>query len=409
MAYAVRIAENADEMEVYGGEDLDSPRIDPNMIGEWIRHKVKDEVKLLVEGTLEWERDQQIQALRYERGVIGRLDYRNGYRHRELSTTFGSMSLRVPRGRRALTFSVLDAYQRRWRDLDALLLEAHVGGMSCQAVGDRVAALLGRRWSASTIAQLKKKLVEQLNAFRSEPLKDEYVALIIDGMYVRIRQCGKAKRPIVMIIGVKADGKAELLALKVCYSENSVEVEGLLRNVKQRGVTGVNLNVVTLDGDKGLESAAYAVYGQVRIQDCTFHRINRLHQNAQSKRRARVMMKEASAALSLTNRRDQIKAVQQFCDQWRDREPKAIALFEKRIESCFEAHVLPLEARSKATTTSLCEGLFKQIRARTNKIGAFETPSAVELLLFAIVAQKTWISIPGRPSRSSLIPFTHFS
>ena len=408
MAYAVNVVENVDRLEVYLGEEFDQPRADPHQVQAQLKNQMQHKLKHILEEALEWERDQHVQAVRYERGKADRQDYRNGYRCRDLSTTMGSVRLRVPRGRQPIEFSVFEAYQRRWQELDALFLEAHIGGMSCRQVGTRIATLLGRGWCGATIAALKERLTDRLKSFRSMPLKDEYVALIIDGMYVGIRQCLERKRPVVAVIGVKADGSVDLLAIRVCYSENSTEVEGLLRHVKERGVTGHNLEVVTIDGDKGLEAAVHAVYGQARIQDCVFHRINRIYKNSTSKNRGKKMMTEASKAFAETNPRTQRRKLKSFCDQWREKEPKAIKCFEHQLYRCFEAQCLPPSARTRANTSGLCEGLFRQIRARIKQIGHFETPLAVELYIFAIVAQKRWIGIPGRSQAAPLLEvFTH--
>jgi len=408
MAHAVNVAENIDWLEVYPDDAFDQPRCDAHAAQGWLKNKVRHELKQVLESALEWERDAQIGAVPYERDCTGRCDYRNGYRERELSTTMGSVRLRVPRGRKPLSFSVFEAYQRRWHELDMLLLEAHIGGMSCRQVGDRIAHLLGRRWSGATIAGLKDRIVEQLRSFRQQPLDDVYVALVIDGMYVGIRQCMERKRPVVAVLGVRADGQRDLLAFRVCYSENSTEVEGLLRDVKQRGVRGTGLEVVTIDGDRGLEAAVYAVYGHVRIQDCTFHRINRIHRHASNKKRARRMMQEASEIFAQNKTRAQRRHLQAFCEKWRQKEPHAVERFARDIYRSFESQCLPPKARPKANTSGLCEGLFKQIRARINQIGYFETPMAVELYFFAIVAQKEWIGIPGRKQAAPLLePFTH--
>ena len=408
LAYEVSVAENIDELEVRKDKTMDCGCRDPHLVEEWLKNRVRHELKLTLESVLEWERDQHVQALRYERGTPGRTDQRNGYRKRDLSTTMGSVELRVPRARRPIKYSVFGSYERRWQELDLLLLEAHIGGMSTRHVGERIGGILGRKWSASTISNLKELLVERLESFRSQSLSDDYVALVVDGMYVRIRQCLDRKRPVVVVIGVKADGSCEMLAMRVCYSENSTEVEGLLRDIKERGVRGHGLQVVTIDGDKGLETAVYSVYGNVRVQDCTFHRINRLHKNAKGKKRARRMMKEASEAFEEPDRRKQRAKLRSFCDRWREREPKAIECFERDLYRSFEAHDLPKPARSKATTSGICEGLFKQLRARIKSIGSFETPRAVELYTLAIVSQKKWIGVPGRNQAAPLLtPFTH--
>lgn len=410
MAYEVRVAENIELLEVYPDDVFDQPRVDSRQVQEYLKNEMRQHLKQTLETWLEWEAEEQIGAGRYERGT-SRENYRNGYRERSLGTTMGTVDLQVPRGRRPLKFLAFDAYKRRWQELDEVLLEAHVGGMSCRVAGDRLAEMLGSSCTGATVAKLKEALAERLKSFKNAPLADEYVALQLDGMYVKIKQCGARKRPVIAVIGTKADGTKQLLALRVCYSENSTEVEGILRNLKDRGLSGVNLAVVTLDGDKGLEAAVYAVYGNVRIQDCTFHRINRLGRNAESKKRGRVMMREASKAFAQTDPRRQRRALGQFCAKWREKEPEAIAHFEDRLDRCFEVNALPPPLRSSVSTTGSCEGLFKQIRARTNSIGAFETPQSLELYVYAIVCQKKWIDIPGRVRSAPLLQeaFTHSS
>lgn len=397
MAYGVRLAENTECFEVYNEEEIDRGRIDPHLVQTQIKLELRHHLKVMIEEVAEAEADEQIGAVRYERGSPFRKDSRNGYRERGLGTTLGELRIRVPRARKTkLSFSVFTKYRRRWQELDELLLEAHIGGLSCRAAGERIAGLIGCSVSGSTIAKLKKALEEKLRSFKHAELKDEYKAIIVDGMFVRIKQCGRQKRPLIAAIGIKKNGEEDLLGMKVCYSESSVEVEGLLRSIKDRGVRGVNLDVVTIDGDKGLESAVYAVYGNVRIQSCTFHKVNRLHQNAQSKKRGRRMMQDASEAFAEDNPRKKRQKLAKFADKWREAEPRAIELFEKNLYRCFEADCLPKEIRSKATTSGHCENFFKQLRARIKQIGAFESPLSVETYVYGIVCQKKWVNIPGR-------------
>lgn len=397
MAYGVRVSENSECFEVYNEEGIDRQRIDPHRVQTQIKLELRHHLKVMLEEIAEAEADEQIGAVRYERGALGRADYRNGHRERMLGTSLGLVEVRVPRARKTeLSFSVFTKYRRRWQELDELLLESHIGGLSCRAAGERIARLIGCSVSGSTIAKLKKALEEKLRSFKHAELKDEYKAIIVDGMFVRIKQCGRQKRPLIAAIGVKENGEEDLLGMKVCYSESSVEVEGLLRSIKERGVRGVKLDVVTIDGDKGLENAVYAVYGNVRIQSCTFHKVNRLHQNAQSKKRGRRMMQEASEAFAEDDPRKKRQKLSAFCDKWREDEPRAIELFENTLHRCFEADCLPKGIRSKATTTGHCENFFKQLRARINQIGAFESPLSVETYVYGITCQKKWVNIPGR-------------
>ena len=123
MAYRVRVAENTECFEVHNEEGIDRGRIDPHLVQTQIKLDLRHQLKLMLEEIAEAEADEQIGAVRYERGAIGRADYRNGYRGRMLGTSLGLVEVRVPRARRTqLSFSVFTKYRRRWQELDELLL-----------------------------------------------------------------------------------------------------------------------------------------------------------------------------------------------------------------------------------------------------------------------------------------------
>jgi len=146
MAYELNVIENADRFEVYNDKTLDSQRIDPYRIQAYIKNELRYKLKLMLEEIVNAEADEQIGAARYERGSLSRADHRNGYRYRSIGTSMGDVTIKVPRARTAsLSFSVFERYRRRWQELDQLLLEVHIGGVSCRDAGDRISRLPGKR------------------------------------------------------------------------------------------------------------------------------------------------------------------------------------------------------------------------------------------------------------------------
>jgi len=407
MAYEVNVAENVDVFEVYNTKVFDQAPIDPQQVQALLKAELNHRVQTMLNQLLIREVDDQLLARRYERQDVRR-DYRNGYYLRGLATSFGQFELHVPRARQArIYFKTFEAYRRRWREVDQVFLEAFIGGMSSRQVADRLAGVMGTSASAPTVTGLMQAIDTEIRDYRIRTLADDYVGLIMDGMYVRIKACGERKRPVVVIMGLKPDGSYDLLAFRVCYSESSVEVEGLLRDLKRRGILGRNLATITLDGDKGLESAVLAVYPYVRIQDCVFHKINRLHRHATSKKRGKQMMQEASVAFACQSLCEKRHALTAFCAKWKHLEPYAIEQFNKRLDKCFEVYALPGNLRSKASTTNACETFFSQLRQRLGRIGAFEYPRSVDRFIFAIVQRKHWLSLPEECPDRPLMQSTH--
>ena len=95
-----------------------------------IEEGVRNLVKTLVERSLEGEATQVAEAERHER-TPRRRHYRGGHYRRRLLTKHGAIEVRVPRlaGER-LRFCAFDRYERRRRDVDAIIGRLFIAGVS---------------------------------------------------------------------------------------------------------------------------------------------------------------------------------------------------------------------------------------------------------------------------------------
>jgi transposase-like protein len=82
---------NLDQAVLEGALRIDAERVDQHL-GELVRQSVEQTLN----GLLEAEADQLCGAQRYERSVE-RLDTRAGHYERQLGTTAGEVTLKVPR------------------------------------------------------------------------------------------------------------------------------------------------------------------------------------------------------------------------------------------------------------------------------------------------------------------------
>jgi hypothetical protein len=93
---------------------------------------------------LEQELEALIGAEWYAR-VDGRRDHRNGRYGRQVLTSLGRVEVAVPRARTGRApRAVLQRYQRRSPDIDALLTNAYVHGVSTRQAGELTMALFRR-------------------------------------------------------------------------------------------------------------------------------------------------------------------------------------------------------------------------------------------------------------------------
>ena len=91
-----------------------------------------------------------------------------------------------------------------------------------------------------------------------------------DGIHVNVR-LDQAKLCLLVLIGVRADGRKELIALDDGYREASGSWADVLRDAKRRGMRAPVLAVG--DGALGFWGALREVFPDTREQRCWFHKI----------------------------------------------------------------------------------------------------------------------------------------
>ena len=120
---------------------------------------------------LEEELKAMVGARRFER-VGSRKDHRNGTYLRRLLTSLGQIDVMVPRSREGGSpADVMGRYRRRSEEVDEMMVEAYVSGVSQRKMGDVTEALLGERVGRSTVSRVAKRLDGAVEALRSAPIE----------------------------------------------------------------------------------------------------------------------------------------------------------------------------------------------------------------------------------------------
>ena len=168
-------------------------------------------------------------------------------------------------------------------DLAAVGAQEPAGGRGAAAavparpvVGDFVPALgqflgTGAGLSSSVITKLTETWKAEAAAFMTRDLSAaDYVYLWVDGIHLGIR-LGEGKLCLLVMIGVRADGRKELVALADGYRESAGSWADLLRDCARRGMRAPVLAIG--DGALGFWTAVSEVFPQARTQRCWFHKI----------------------------------------------------------------------------------------------------------------------------------------
>lgn len=203
---------------------------------------------------LQAQATEQLKAGHYERSEE-RAAYRNGsYPHR-LTTRVGQLTLQVPRFRNGrFSTELFSRYQRSEQALVLAMMEMVLNGVSTRKISNITEELCGTEFSKSTVSELCKQLDPLVEEWNNRKLDKPYPFLIVDALYVKVREDGRVRsRGVMIATGINAEGYRELLGLTVDDTESAATWGAFFTHLKSRGLHGVD--VITSDHHGGLVSA----------------------------------------------------------------------------------------------------------------------------------------------------------
>jgi transposase-like protein len=217
--------------------------------------------------------DAYIARFAAERGEDGRrLVVRNGYHQsREVLTSAGAIEVRAPRvndkrnnlapGERVrFASAIVPPWARKTPKITEVLPLLYLHGLSggdfVPALGQFLGSAAGL--SAAVITRLTETWQAEQRAFAARDLSAvDYVYLWADGIHVNIR-LEEHKLCLLVLIGVRADGRKELIALADDDRESAESWADLLRDCARRGMRAPVLAVG--DGALGFWGALREVF-----------------------------------------------------------------------------------------------------------------------------------------------------
>jgi transposase-like protein len=217
-----------------------------------------------------------------------RLAQRNGHRPKLLSTPAGDVEVGIPKLRKGSFFpELLEPRRRIDKALWAVIMTAYITGTSTRKVDELVKALgCDSGISKSSVSRICKGIDADVAVLRTRRLDHQpFVYVWLDATYVHVREAGQVvSKAVVIATGLRADGHREVLGVDVGDSENETFWTEFLRDLKDRGLAGVQL--VISDAHAGLKAAIKKVLQGSAWQRCRVHAMRNLLAVAKTQQRA---------------------------------------------------------------------------------------------------------------------------
>ena len=362
------VSDSADRAGSGAARSAASSVID-EIVGEGARRMLAEALRAEVEAYI-----AQFAEVRDEKGH--RLVVRNGCpESRTVTTSAGAVDVTAPRvndkrvdpdtgERQRFSSSILPPWARKTPKIGEVLSLLYLHGLSS---GDFVPALgqfLGstKGLSASAITKLTQTWKAEAQAFAQRDLSGvEFVYLWADGIHVNVR-LDDQKLCLLVMIGVRSDGRKELVALTDGYREAAESWADLLRDCRRRGMRAPVL--AAGDGALGFWGALREVFPETREQRCWFHKISNVL--AALPKSAHPGAKKALAEIWNAEDKSHARdAVKEFEATYGAKFPKAVAKISDGVEQVLAFYDFPAEHWIHLRTTNPIESTFATVRNRS--------------------------------------------
>jgi transposase-like protein len=329
---------------------------------------------------------EQLGAEPYER-TEGRTAYRNGTRERQLTTRVGTLNLRVPRHRNGqFSTELFMRYQRSEQALMLAMMEMVINGVSTRKVESITEELCGKKFSKSTVSTLCKSLDPMVNAFRTRPLESHYPFLMVDAIYVKVRENKRIQsRGLLIAIGINEEGHREVVGFELANSESENSWGEFFGSLKERGLKDVRL--VTSDDHKGLVNAVRKHFQGASWQRCQTHFSRNMLDHAPKALQPEIKedLRRLYESVDLESAR---KVRDQIIEKYEAKAPKATNLLDEAFDDITAVLALPLRYRKRLRTTNGAERLNEEIRRRERVIRIFPNEASVIRLMGALLMEQ---------------------
>jgi len=344
-------------------------------------------IRLTLELVLEEELKGMVGARRFER-VGSRKDYRNGTYLRRLLTSLGQIDVSMPRSReQGSPAEVIGRYQRRSPELDEMMVEAYVSGVSQRKMGDVTEALLGERVGRSTVSRVAKRLDEAVEELRRAPIEGPQPYLYLDATFLDARWAKKVENVSALLAyAVGPEGHRRLLGLTLGAEESEASWSELLAQLVERGLSGVLL--VIADEHAGLAAAVRKFLPEARRQRCTVHLQRNVLVKVPPRLRKRVA-REVAAIFQASGLTQARRLLAEFGARWCKELPEAVEVLERGFVAATQFYAFPKAHWPRLRTTNGLERLHGEIKRRIRAAGAFPDRASALRLVTAVAIKTT--------------------
>ena len=335
-----------------------------------------------VEQLLEGEMDAH---LGYEKHQISdNPNSRNGHITKTIKTDHGSHEIKVPRDRDSSYSPMLVRKRQSMVDgIENVIISLYAKGMSNSDIEEQIREIYDIEVSTSTISRITERITADIIAWQNRALEPIYLIVWMDGIVFKVRENSKViNKTIYIAIGLRKDGRKEVLGLWLGKAESSAFWMSVLTDMKARGVKDILVTVT--DNLNGFTETIATVFPESTKQICVVHQIRNSAKYVVWKDK-KAFAADLRGIYTAPNKKAAEAALDSLDERWNSKYSYAVKSWRKNWEELTAFFDFPLEIRKIIYTTNIIENLNGKIRKYTKNKTSFPTDEAVMKSVFLAV------------------------
>ena len=313
---------------------------------------------------------------------------RNGTTTKKVKTQYAQSEINVPRDRNSdFEPIIVPKHKSRSLSVENIVISLYSKGMSVSDIEDELYEIYGYKLSTSAISMITNRVNQEVLEWQNKPLETVYCVVWMDGIVFKVRQGGKVvNKTIYLAVGLNREGHKELLGMWLGMNESAAFWQGVLTDLKARGVEDILVTVT--DNLNGFTQSIKNVFPTADTQICVVHQI---------RNRARYVVWKDKKAFTADMKhiynapnKEMAKAeLNRFAENWNHKYPYAVQSWQRNWEELTVFFDFPLEIRKIIYTTNLIENLNGKIRKYTKNKMSFPTDDALKKSVYLSLMQIT--------------------
>ena len=339
-----------------------------------------------VEKILEGELDAHLDYDKHQKS--NNLNSRNGYGTKTIKTTLGETQIQVPRDRDSSFNPMLIKKRRSTADgVENIIISLYAKGMSTSDIEEQIREIYDFNISSSTISRITDKITSDIIAWKNRPLEATYLIVWMDGIVFKVRENSKViNKTIYIAVGLRVDGKKEVLGLWLGKNESSSFWMTVLTDIKARGTQ--DILITATDNLNGFTQTIKTVFPNSVTQICVVHQIRNSCRYVVWKDK-KTFTKDMKQIYTAPTKEAAKAALEDFKIKWNSKYSYAIKSWENNWDKLTVFFDFPLEIRTIIYTTNLIENLNGKIRKYTKNKLSYPTDDAVIKSVFLALREST--------------------